>query len=82
MGLKGPKIPQKDQKFTKHRVLCQKINFCQTPFQLADPTQLQLIGIGVDFVFPRKKNPHLAFSRLNDSLGGVWILSEKCLAGV
>ena len=23
--------------------------FCQTPLQLADPTQLQLVGVGVDF---------------------------------
>ena len=28
---------------------------CLTPFQLATPTQLQLVGVGVDFVFPRKK---------------------------
>ena len=31
------------------------ISFCQTPLQLANPTQLQLVGEGVDFVFPRKK---------------------------
>ena len=30
--------------------------FCQTPLQLANPTQLQLVWVGVDFVFPRKKN--------------------------
>ena len=30
-------------------------NFCQTPFQLADPTQLQLNGVGIDFVFPWKE---------------------------
>ena len=30
-------------------------DFCQTPLQLANPTQLQLVGEGVDFVFPRKK---------------------------
>ena len=29
--------------------------YCQTPLQLANPTQLQLVGEGVDFVFPRKK---------------------------
>ena len=29
--------------------------FCQTPLQLANPTQLQLVGEGVDFVFQRKK---------------------------
>ena len=51
--------------------------FCQTPLQLANPTQLQLVGVGVDTVFPRKKeegrrkkegrkNPHLNFSRRND----------------
>ena len=27
----------------------------QTPLQLADPTQLQLVEVGVDFVFPRKE---------------------------
>ena len=26
--------------------------FSQTPLQLATPTQLQLVGVGVDFVFP------------------------------
>ena len=26
--------------------------FCQTPLQLANPTQLQLVGVGVDFLFP------------------------------
>ena len=44
--------------------------FCQTPLQLAKPTQFQLVGKGVDFVFPRKKkegrNPHLASSKRND----------------
>ena len=44
---------------------------CQTPLQLANPTQLQLVWVGVDFVFPWKKegrrsNPHLASSRRND----------------
>ena len=29
--------------------------FCQNPLQLADPTQLQLFGVGVDFVFPWKE---------------------------
>ena len=28
---------------------------CQTPLQLANPTQLQLGWVGVDFVFQRKK---------------------------
>ena len=48
--------------------------FCQTPLQLANPTQLQLVGEGVDFVFPWKKkkegrnNPHLASSRRNDPI--------------
>ena len=60
---------------------------------LANPTQLQLIGVGVDFVFPRKKkegrrtNPHLAFSRRNDPtclifgdcLVGVWRVSGNCM---
>ena len=49
--------------------------FCQTQLQLADPTQFQLVVVGVDFVFPleeeeeegrRRNNPHLAFSRRND----------------
>ena len=26
--------------------------YCQTPFQLANPTQLPLVGVGVDFIFP------------------------------
>ena len=50
--------------------------FCQTPLHLADPTLLQLVGVGVDFVFLRKKkkkkegrkkrnNPHLASSKRN-----------------
>ena len=30
------------------RVAC----FCRTPLQLANPTELQLDGVGVDFVFP------------------------------
>ena len=30
-------------------------HFCQTPLQLANPTQLQLVGVGVDFVFLRKE---------------------------
>ena len=39
---------------------------CQNPLQLADTTQLWLVGVGVDFVFPchkegRRKNPHLSF---------------------
>ena len=29
--------------------------YCQTPLQLADPTQLQLAGEGVDFVFPQEE---------------------------
>ena len=47
-------------------------SYCQTPLRLANPTQLQLVGVGVDFVFlwkkeeeSRKKNPHLASSRRN-----------------
>ena len=30
-------------------------NICQTPLQLANPTQFQLVWVGVDFVFPRKE---------------------------
>ena len=33
--------------------------FCQTPLQLANPTQLQLVWVGVDFVFPRKEEEPL-----------------------
>ena len=68
----------------------------QTPLHLANPTQLQLVWAGVDFVFPRKKNkkkknnPHLAFSRRNDPtclifgdcLVGVWMVYGNCLEGV
>ena len=53
-------------------------------------TQLQLVGVGVDFVFPleegRKKeeeegrrNPHLAFSRKNDP---TCLIFSDCLVGV
>ena len=57
-------------------------------------TQLQLVGVGVDFVFPleegRRSNPHLAFSRRNDPtclifgdcLVGVWRVYGNCLEGV
>ena len=54
-------------------------------------TQLQLVGVGVDFVFPRKKkSPHLASSRrkdptcmnFDDCLLGVWRVSSGCLEGV
>ena len=71
------------------------LNFCQTPLQLANSTQLQLVGVGVDFDFPQKKkgrNPHLDYSRRNDPkclwrvfgncLKGVWHVSEGCLACV
>ena len=30
-------------------------NFCQTPLQLTNPTQLHWVGVGVDFVFPQKE---------------------------
>ena len=52
------------------------MKYCQTPLQLANPTDLQLDWEGVDFIFPchkkkegRRNNPHLAFSRRN----GVWL---------
>ena len=68
--------------------------YCQTPLQLANPTQLQLVWVGDDFVFPRKKEgrkyPHLAFSRRNDPtclifgdcLVGVWRVYGNCLEDV
>ena len=31
------------------------LDFFQTPLQHADPTQLQLVGVGVEFVFPCHK---------------------------
>ena len=55
-------------------------------------TQLQLVGVGGDFVFPleqgrKKKNPHLGSSRECDStclkyLVGVWKVFGNCLEGV
>ena len=57
-------------------------------------TQVQLVGVGVDFVFPleeegrkKKNNPHLGSSRGCDSiclkfLVGVWKVFGNCLAGV
>ena len=61
--------------------------FCQTPLQLAHPVQLQLVGVGVDFVFPRKKkkegrkknNPHLTSSRRNEP---TCLNFGDCLVGV
>ena len=70
---------------------------CQTQLQLENPTQLQLVWVGVDFVFPRKNNkknkknnPHLAFSRGNDPtclifsdcLVCVWRVYGNCLESV
>ena len=31
------------------------VQYCQTTLQLANQTQLQLVGEGVDLVFPQKK---------------------------
>ena len=53
----------------------------QSPFQIEDPTQLQLVWVGIDFVFPkegRKKNPHLAFSRFWTLVTVLWV-SGRCL---
>ena len=36
-------------------MVCFYKQYCQTPLQLANPTQLQLVGVGVDFVFPREE---------------------------
>ena len=72
------------------------LTYCQTPLQLADPTQLKLVGVGVDFVFPQEgrkeegMNPHLASTRGNDPLClklvdclvYVWKVFGKCLEGV
>ena len=42
----------------KNSKLLARWHFFQTPIQLADPTQLLLVGVGIDFVFPchNKKN--------------------------
>ena len=61
---------------------------CQTPLQLVDPTQLQLVGVVVAVVFPleeeegRKEgrnNPHLVFKRRNDP---TCLNFGDCLVGV
>ena len=67
--------------------------FCQTPLQLANPTELQLDGVGVDFVFPchnnkkeGRNNPHRTLTRRNVptyfKFGApticVWKMSEGC----
>ena len=44
------------------------VRYCQTPLQLANPTQLQLVREGVDFVFPwkegrKKKEPTPTFQQ-------------------
>ena len=31
-----------------------KLKYCQTPHQLENRTQFQLVGVGVDFVFPKE----------------------------
>ena len=70
--------------------------YCQTPLQHANPTQL--VWVGVDFVFQRKKkeeegrknNTHLAFSRrkdptclnFGDCIVGVWRVYGNCPKGV
>ena len=72
--------------------------YCQTPLQLANPTQLQLVGVGVDFVFPQEgrrrkegtKNPHLASSswigprslNFGNCLMGVWKVFGNLVEGV
>ena len=50
--------------------------YCQTPLQLANPTEVQFDRVGVDFVFPylsqegrRRNNPHLAFTCGNGPTG-------------
>ena len=67
--------------------------FCQTPLQLANPTELQLDGVGVDFVFPCHKkdeegrnNPHLAFTSRKGTTGLYFVaglsVSGECLENV
>ena len=31
------------------------MSYCQTPLQLADATQVQLVAVGVDFAFPQEE---------------------------
>ena len=53
--------------------------------QLAHPTELQLVGVGVDFDSPlegrrrKKNNPHLASGRKNDP---TCLKFYDCLVGV
>ena len=64
--------------------------FCQTPLQLANPTQLQLVGVGVDFVYPRKKKegrrrkePPPSFKQKEcPYISELWCVSCGCLEGV
>ena len=69
---------------------------CQTPLHLANATQLQLVGVGVDFSHGKKegrkegRNPPLASSRrigptclnFGDCLVGVRRVYGNCLEGV
>ena len=41
------------------------IYYCQTPLQLANPTELQLVGVGVDFVFPQEERKEEGRRRIN-----------------
>ena len=81
----------------QQRITTELVHNCQIPLQLANPTQLQLVRAGVDFVFPRKKkegrrkkNPHLASSRridptclkFGDCLVSVWKVLGNCLEAV
>ena len=75
--------------FSKASRHCRWPRFCQTQLQLANPTQLHLVGEGVDFVFQRKEEeeegmkkkntPHLASSRRNYP---TCLKLNDCLVGV
>ena len=81
---------QKTIKLTElgNKDFCPPPPFCQTPLQLANPTQLQLVGVGVDVVFPwkkegtqtRRKDPTCL--NFGDCLLGVRRVFGSCLVGV
>ena len=53
----------------------------------SNPTKIQLVGVGVEFVFPLEEGRKEGFSRECDStclkfLAGVWKVFGNCLEGV